>query len=174
MQIQNPLNRYNNILNVVGNATTKGMPTNSKQLLKTAEEGYVVSWHCRHFPACTDRFHSFARWSWKAVQTGNTSLRCSVRIYETTSIQDLRCDHSYLEWKRKGESAAKLLWAEVIGDFPQQMWKDAWIKMLKGETDRTYEGVMLSVLRKKKNSTFTKKASQGKEVRGTSALKEIK
>lgn len=43
MQIQNPLNRYNNILNVVGNATTKRMPTNSKQLLKTAEEGYVVS-----------------------------------------------------------------------------------------------------------------------------------
>lgn len=43
MQIQNPLNRYNNILNVVGNATTKHMPTNSKQLQKTAEEGYVVS-----------------------------------------------------------------------------------------------------------------------------------
>lgn len=113
MQIQRSLNRFNNILSIVGKATTKRMLTNSKQLLKTAEEGYVVSWHCRHFPTCTDRFHSFARWSWKAVQTGNTSLRCSVRIYETTSVQDLRCDHSYLEWKRKGESAAKLLWAEV-------------------------------------------------------------
>lgn len=112
MQIQSSLNRFSNILSMVGNASTKSALTNSKQLLKT-EEGYAVSWHCRHFPTCTDRFHSSARWSWKAVQTENTSLRCSVRIYETTSAQDLRCDHSHLEWKRKSESAAKLLWAEV-------------------------------------------------------------
>lgn len=43
MQIQRSLNRFNNILSIVGKATTKRMLTNSKQLLKTAEEGYVVS-----------------------------------------------------------------------------------------------------------------------------------
>jgi len=42
-----------------------------------------------------------------------------------------------------------------------------------GETGRTYEDVTLPVLRRKKNSEFTKQVCQGKDLRGITALKEI-
>lgn len=115
-QFQSSLNRFNDILNTVGNALLTCMPTNSMRLLKTLEDSYFVSWHCRHFFTCTGRFPPVARWSWEAVQTGNTLVRCFVRIYETTTIKDLRYDNSYLEWKSKDESAAELFYEQKDND----------------------------------------------------------
>lgn len=119
---------------MVGDTMIKCVPANSVQLLKSAEDGYFAAWHCRHFFTCTGRFHSFARWSGKAVQTGNTYLSCSVRICKDSLRTEP--DIITLNWNEEGrmslwpnsfKNGSTVIW--FTNHLLQWKWKDTRIEV---------------------------------------------
>lgn len=153
---------------------TKGRPANSMQWLRSAGDGYFVEWHCWHFFTCTGRFHSFARWSGKAVQTGNTYFSCSVRICKTASAQDPRYGNSQLEWERKSEFEA---FAFRNKNTIHQWFSSMKMKGCKNWSEKGKMGNLWGYhfIRtwKKEKWSIHKKVCQGKDLKDVTASKEI-